>query len=652
MRSFKSILPHCAILLAVCLVFPLSSYGQDVRRYTGPFQAEDYSGKADFGYYIQENDTILEGPFQLQRSDLDPLLTEGSQYFSFKGGYKNDLPIGNWQFQFGDFQATENASLVDYQYNVKVKGALLEVSGEVGNGKFQGEWTQTVKRLENSNVDTTLFLSTIQFKDGYPQKSFRIEDDEKVLLGRVLRDGLAHDVWELYDKKVPDPIEYWHFNEGRLEKIVSSRNGESESLEIFGSNIENAQTIDLDERYARILALRYATDEGPESSTIGLLTENAANYQKLDNVYTALGKPVFISAFKVQVAHFPLDKAQKKQLDEIRANLKKAEAISNELLSNTQLQLIKLTDEEVLYLLSSVKSLNEELQAPISQLITYYEEDILQFVQKDNVLKALWPQAKPAAIEVTYNNGNDTITRTFTGPGADDFTFDTYDLSNVNQLAQYTFQSIDSIRRALDKKLMHQDRRKDLEDTEERMIAEMTHLSGFVDSLSNVVSGPYQNALQSIKATANGILKRYSEMKDANPDSQQADLLLTCLSQMDELAIAVSTLPAREEEIQQAYTKEVWNPFTFTYMNEKTKKPITSAYQNILVPYLLEKISTNLSCDNAETLLRYNEAIYQRTLDMKDEGTGKVERKLKRERDPQEVLQLFDVPSYMEKIDE
>lgn len=633
------------------------SYGQDVQRYTGPFQVEDYSGKADFGYYVLENDTILEGPFRLQRSDLAPLTTGGNQYFSFSGQYRKNLPAGNWQFQFGDFQASNDVVLVDYQYNIKVNGTLLEASGEIGNGKFQGEWTHTVKRLEDSTVDTTLFLSTVQFENGFPQRSFRMEDEHRVLLGRVLKGGLAHDVWELYDKEVPDPIEYWYFAEGRLEKIVSSRNGQSETLEVYGRKTANPKVIDLDERYAKIVALSrgsdYSTDTVLESSTVDLLAENAANYQKLDNVYSALGEPVFMSPFRVEVAHFPLDDAETRQLDEIRAYAEKTEAISDELLGNTQLQLMKLTDEKVMYLLSSVTGLKEKFQSPIRRLIAYYEQDILEYVPKENVVRVLWPQGKPtAAIEVTYNNASDTVTRTFTGPGAGDLNFDSYDLSSVNQLAAYTFESIDSIRQVLGQKLIRQDRQEDLEGTEDRLIAQMTRLNGRVDSLSDVVSGPYKNTLQSIKATANGILKSYSEMKDVMAKSQQADLLITCFGQMDELAIAVSELPARLERILQHYTNEVWNPFTFTHMNEQTNKPITSAYQNMLIPYVLEKINTDLTCDNVNTHIRYLEAIYRRTLDMKDEDTAKVERKLKRERDPQEVLQLFNVPSMMKKIDE
>jgi hypothetical protein len=78
-------------------------------------------------------------------------------------------------------------------------------------------------------------------------------------------------------------------------------------------------------------------------------------------------------------------------------------------------------------------------------------------------------------------------------------------------------------------------------------------------------------------------------------------------------------------------------------MDEDIKKRITSAYQDVLVPYILSNIKNELSCTNVCSQIKLIESINKRMEELLEEDTSKLERKLKREQDPQIVLELFEI---------
>lgn len=76
-------------------------------------------------------------------------------------------------------------------------------------------------------------------------------------------------------------------------------------------------------------------------------------------------------------------------------------------------------------------------------------------------------------------------------------------------------------------------------------------------------------------------------------------------------------------------------------MAEEVKKRIVNAYENILVPYFITTVTEELQCDSAGSLNDQMAHTHQRMLDLRDEDTRKLERRLRRENRPEEVLKLL-----------
>ena len=78
-------------------------------------------------------------------------------------------------------------------------------------------------------------------------------------------------------------------------------------------------------------------------------------------------------------------------------------------------------------------------------------------------------------------------------------------------------------------------------------------------------------------------------------------------------------------------------------MDEDIKKKITSAYSKILEPYFLTEIEQHISCETIEDLNNTITATYKKVLELKDQDTKKLERKLKKEKNPVTVLEMLNV---------
>ena len=78
-------------------------------------------------------------------------------------------------------------------------------------------------------------------------------------------------------------------------------------------------------------------------------------------------------------------------------------------------------------------------------------------------------------------------------------------------------------------------------------------------------------------------------------------------------------------------------------MDEQVKKRIINAYEEQVLPYLLQQVQEGLPCSGIQDWMTTYRAVQDRLYQLRNEDTGRLERKLKREDDPREVLQLLGI---------
>ncbi|MDT0539722.1 hypothetical protein [Croceitalea sp. P059] len=621
---------------------------QNSYTYYGPLSIGNYSGDASYGFTVISGDTLLNGPFQIKKANLDDLLQKQDYSFDFSGNFKNNYPNGDWKFKFGTFQSNNQSQVVDYQYRVAISGVQEEAFGEMVDGKPNGPWVFSVNKIKDSEISERLFKSNIIFDNGIPKQNFRIENDSLILAGRFLRNGLAHDEWSLYDSFGFGAAENWIFSNGVLKQIVLSIDGTNTKTSIYGNYSGNTTTINLDSQFIDAIALfqfaKSKADDVVGGKMQGLLKQNGAYYQKIDNILSELGKSSFLPEFKVKVPYYEFSNEERELLNSISSNYTNAATISTNFLEDTRLNILKLSNEDAAFQYEVINQITKNFLKPIKRLLDYKNREILEFAPRKELIDNLWPQGEPiTVIDVVFEIDEKEIIKTYEFPTTDKFNFSEHSLKSVESISTYALKSLSSIKVQLEQTLLKEQREQELVTIEEQLIFQRNSLQNQIDSALNISPNNIKSVLNTFKEHSDTALSDYSSLKDLETKLNAGKVLLDCYLQLHMLTNQITLLPEQEEAIQLKYQDRIWNPFMATLMDEEVKKRITTAYKKTVVPYFLRQAKSEFKCNQAKELNVLMKATYQRMLELRDQNTSKLERKLRKENDPNTVLELFEL---------
>ncbi len=615
--------------------------------FSGELSAGGFTGTAEYRFRVIEGDSIPEGSFLMYKSNLNALLKEKDSFFSFSGTFNEGYPEGFWKFQFGEFSSNQASQVVGYQYRVNASGIQHDAFGNLSRGKPDGDWSYKISKIENSEVAQELFSSKISFDRGIPQKSFQIENDSTTLVGRFLRDGFAHDIWEVYSDVSSDPSEIWYFTNGLLEKIEKITPSGNLVLEVFDTSAQSYKSKALDESYLKIVKWyiqKQQAELDPESMRMyRLLRQNSKYYQSINNFFNDLGKSQFMPGFKVRLPFYPLDSLENTQLSAITEAYRSSTKMSEELLKNPQLELLARSNGEASFYLAIAKQLQDDFLVPLGVFNAFYDQQIIEFLPRNALTSQIWANGLPEKqIQVSTGTGSFTSWDLQSSP---DYARQPVDVANIQKMAEYAAKSFDSISNGLSEWVKKAQKQQQFLKLDEQLVQQTQILENTVDTLRTASRLDINNALNGILETKEIVLKRYSEMPESDEKLEYGQETLICLKNLVELALAVGKLPEQELTIKEAYQDSFWNPFTATIMDEDIKKRITSAHKDVVIPYVLELVAAPMECKDVTSMTNLLGAIQKRILELRDESTKKLERKLRKEQDPQIILELLGIPS-------
>jgi len=628
------------------LFFSGTTFGQ-TQLFSGKLTAGGYTGTAEYPFVIVDGDSIPDGSFLMYKSNVNALLQEKDSFFSFSGAFDNGFPTGFWKFQFGEFSSNQASQVVGYQYRINVSGIQHDAFGNLAQGKPDGDWTYKIAEVDNSEVSKVLFQSQISYDKGVPQKSFRIENDSSSLVGRFLRNGFAHDVWVVYSDTESEPAENWFFSNGLLEKIEKITESGRQLYPVFGSALQRDTEIVLDQRYLKVLEWYLSVQDSnlnPEDMVMyQLLEQNAAQYASIDRFFNDLGQSEFMPRFKVKVPYYPLDSLETNQLQKAKMSFEAANEISTSLLGNPQLDLLIRSNPEAQYYYDVVEKLQQDFLDPLASFLKFEQQQILNFLPQDLLYKQIWPNGLPPKQIELEGQSQEYASWVFETGVA--YGQEANNISNLANMADYANQGLSSISARLTEWLREEMKQQQFLELDKQLVEETKKLEQLVDSLKSTASIRMVNALNGVLSTKEQSLKAYAQMEASDEKLEYGKTVLACLKDLNQLAISLGNLPNQQQAITEKYQDAVWNPFTATIMDEEVKKRITAAYRNVVVPYALEKVAAPVSCDQALDIVKLLEDTQKRLFELREESTSKLERKLRKEQDPETVLALLGIVS-------
>ncbi|MBT8184849.1 MAG: hypothetical protein KJN76_08405, partial [Eudoraea sp.] len=327
------------------------------------------------------------------------------------------------------------------------------------------------------------------------------------------------------------------------------------------------------------------------------------------------------------VERYPLDSLKIQQLDSISTMYRESAAASRSLLENTHLNILKLSDEEVLQQYNLLKRYSEKFLIPLGKMTTYHQAGIWEYMDHKKLMAQIWPGGFPLESLPEDIAGKENLSDVR--------------IASALQLAEIVVSEIRELQRALSAKLISEKQQQEFIAVENQLISQINQLNQLLDSVGADFPRKNLDALENIISLAEANLSTYSATTELDIKLDLGRNLVVCFGHLAALEKAILALPGKQQEIETAYEDQIWNPFMANLMTERVKKRITGAYNKILLPYFLKRATLDLNCENAGEQVDLIARTHQRMLELRDEDTRKLERKLRREQDPETIINLF-----------
>ena len=128
-------------------------FGQLTQLFSGERNFGISQGHANYEYVVEGIDTIFNGSFQFQKSNLEALLKDNDSTFFVSGSFDFGVPQGDWKFQFGSYQSDSLAQVTGFQYQlyaVLLKPVVYRIESTFFKSKcdhpvdMQPDWTPPI----------------------------------------------------------------------------------------------------------------------------------------------------------------------------------------------------------------------------------------------------------------------------------------------------------------------------------------------------------------------------------------------------------------------------------------------------------------------------------------------------------------------------
>jgi len=458
----------------------------------------------------------------------------------------------------------------------------------------------------------------LQFNEFQSNSNSTVKDNQYIvdvsgmqhIASGVLKDGNPDGTWTLLKQRIKNS----KTDKTTFKSVIDFKEGvpqrnftiENEQQKLVGRFLRNGQEL----------------KKLKKSDMLTLLVQNDRYYSTINNVFSNLRPASFMAKFNVKVSYYPFESKESKQFKSIASAYTKSREISNSLINNTQLTILKLADKNVRSLADEVDTITEKVLDPLKPVMNYQKEEILIYTDRNALFSKIWPNGIPD----TQNTSDNVVA--------------------IESLTKKTYDRLEAIKKELSEKIIYQERKEESIELEKKMIAQRDYLKQLSDSLQiDTIPALYKGTIQNIIKNTEDKLATYSSIKDVNKKLEYARELVYCFEQLDHVGETIVKLPKQEYKIQEAYLDPVWNPFTATLMNETIKKRLVTSYTKNLIPHFLKRIEEGLACEETEQWIVLVNSTYDRMLALRDQDTHKLERKLKKEQNSQIILDLLAIKS-------
>ncbi len=634
------------LMLFLCV--PVS--GQEAGKQRDTIRAEEvYVLDRHFSYAISGRDTVLNGTYSLK---LKPALPEGLQEQSYRfgelaTGFVNNKRQGVFVMQTIFLQPElRNPEPENGIIRIPYSGIIRKTRGEFDENRPVGEWTfLELRRNTASAADSLVHLRAFFGSNGKLKDRFRLADrNNAVVIAGNFKDGAFDEGLNVRSGSDGSLLLNFGFENGLLVSV--NRAGKPALRAGYNSQERKISFVQqpLDSLYPKIMSyyLNLPEDEWEEVLRPFKMIYNSFSWLEGENSIMMEHLPGE-SNFQLPLVKVPLYETTPEEQEIVLRKRERIQELNqriDDLLHVSSFALNKSSEKELSSLYARLQVVKDRLehQQKVSEILA---GPLLQHIDPDLFIRRRLAEVTPA----------DTATYTFSGEQFREpmsFSFETEGLSSFEQYRAYISsleESFLNINEQIGRYLEHVELEKRLSESEESLSDLSVDIEQLADSMalnmySEEISNMYKQAFVGFKDM---LLKEYVEMA---PARRQPALegLVNCFEQMRSKLKNAPVLAGKEKIVDEAYMDTHLNPYTYTEEEERIFERLYSAYTDILVPFLINRMMTAQNCESFLEKAENLERLQDFMLKALSENPKRMERRIRRTDSPEAIIRKLEIP--------
>ncbi|HET8858320.1 hypothetical protein [Marivirga sp.] len=643
------------IVLIIIVINATLLNGQNIQSYDSSYTINNIKYLAKYEFYISGNDTIYDGEFELSQQFENQ--EDIHEYLSVEGSFIENRADENWKLKKGAFEPTGKGYYKNYTYSYDVNGHEFMAEGKFLAGKKTGEWRIYDWQIRNSKITDTTLTATINFKEDEAQGNFRLQINEDVLEGELEKNEMTKGIWSFYrmnengNRKL---VKEWVFEDNTLVAMRLRRNDQVEEIKIHypGKNDLSGKIIPLDDEFLEIIELKarifnekllekYKEEDKISNLYFTLLD----NLDLVDKTFSPITKSTIKPTISSKLLASNIKADEESLLKKLKYNYEANQLKTKTLLDNPQINIASLSTKKVELYRNVLQKINQNFLIPTKEILSLYDDNQLKFFERDELIQYKIKLTDKETINGLINS--DSLSEDYQFQSDLSFLKNSTD-SNLFKLSAFMesiekeLNSINENLRGYIAEIQNEEKLVELEDA---MLVKYEKIKTLADSL---ITGEHDNfaridVAQAIKDFANSELEIYSNLATPDDKINVIESLITCFSKAEELIYTIQKSTESIYKINEAYTKEVFNPYTFTNMEEKSKPSIYKAFNKLILPSIFKNMRT-LNCDNLEAYKANFKILFDEMIILLNESsTNRMERKVKRAKTAEKAAEILEM---------
>jgi hypothetical protein len=603
----------------------------------------------------EENDSIFDGNFKFVTTfkNTNPFNTKTS--LTYEGIYKNDLKSGLWTFRQKSFKALQNYSEEDYKLNFKTSGKELFISANFQEGLAQEKWYAEERVFNNSKVENIVFTLDAEFNDSKLVNTLQAYSPNLIVELNFDEDGFANGNWVFKHKLNGKTIEdIFNFENGVYKKRELKIDDKSLEITQLGldTNIKKGSDIFYDQGMLQVFNLiTFKQNENPDDEAI-LKDINEISLSHLDKVLNIFktydgfdiwqnfrgSKALKIGGFKIK--KHPLSPLEKSQIQDIEDKLVKINQSIDNTLNHSFLEIGKLNYEE-LNIQESVLTTYKNYVSKLDDLIDKLNTKEIEYINYNSILPEWLPEVNFPE-NVSYSFKDEVLSTAYSFPKP--LKKEDISINSISKLINTIYGEVlksekkaNDIFKKLTKKEALSDREQEFLTLKKKLIAlysnqnENTNYNTYHEAVST-------NFIQIVNTQYNAFASLEIEVKE-----KQINNYLECYNNLETAYKSIENFPLKLNRLNDLYSLTTFNPYIMSDMTERLKSRIYNAFEDVLMPEIIEDLKSAKSCEDVNQTLELFDTTYKRLVVLIDEDTKDIEKQLKREKNPQKIMEILNI---------